>query len=459
MINGWMRGSDPSWPGVARDRHARRHVARAPGGGGRARARRRARAARDAARLPHRGGRRRRVLLQALDGDAEPFGGPRAGMRIPRVDTLCDRMLSGRIANVVPDVAQTPGRARTRRLPGVGAYVGVPVRLADGTVYGSLCCVSAEADAGAARARRAHARGARADHRRPDRARTPASAACIRLEGEASAGQALLAALKARERYTAEHSEAVVELATAVARDARPVRASRCSRSPRWRCCTTSASSACRSRSCRSRASSTTRSGGSCARIRRSASGSSARSRRSRISRPRVRAEHERWDGTGYPDGLAGSAIPLASRICLACDAWHAMTSDRPYRAALSPASARAELERNAGTQFCPRTVDALLAVLGRRTAAAVPSARRSCRRAGAAGVRAARADRRRRCGRSRPPARGRARGRRRGDPPRGRRVVGLDQPLGARAPPRPDADQRRRARPGRGALPDAREL
>ena len=52
---------------------------------------------------------------------------------------------------------------------------------------------------------------------------------------------------------------------------------------------------------------------------------------------PAVRAEHERWDGGGYPDGLAGEDVPLASRICFVCDAWHAMTSDRPYRRALSP--------------------------------------------------------------------------------------------------------------------------
>ena len=60
---------------------------------------------------------------------------------------------------------------------------------------------------------------------------------------------------------------------------------------------------------------------------------------------PAVRAEHERWDGGGYPDGLAGEDVPLASRICLVCDAWHAMTSDRPYRRALTEAEARVELE------------------------------------------------------------------------------------------------------------------
>ena len=77
-----------------------------------------------------------------------------------------------------------------------------------------------------------------------------------------------------------------------------------------------------------------------------------------------VRHEHERWDGGGYPDGLAGEAIPLASRIVLACDAWHALVSDRPYRAALDAATARAELERNAGSQFDPQVVAALFAAL-----------------------------------------------------------------------------------------------
>jgi diguanylate cyclase (GGDEF)-like protein len=77
-----------------------------------------------------------------------------------------------------------------------------------------------------------------------------------------------------------------------------------------------------------------------------------------------VRHEHERWDGAGYPDKLAGEAIPLGSRIIFACDALHAMTSDRPYRAALSQEEALAELRRHSGTQFDPKVVEALLAVL-----------------------------------------------------------------------------------------------
>ena len=76
---------------------------------------------------------------------------------------------------------------------------------------------------------------------------------------------------------------------------------------------------------------------------------------------PAIRADHERWDGKGYPDGLLGEEIPIASRIVLVCDAFHAMTSDRPYRKALDRRAALGELEKNAGTQFCPHTVEAFL--------------------------------------------------------------------------------------------------
>ncbi|MBV9607028.1 MAG: diguanylate cyclase [Solirubrobacterales bacterium] len=70
-----------------------------------------------------------------------------------------------------------------------------------------------------------------------------------------------------------------------------------------------------------------------------------------------VRHSHERWDGSGYPDGLAGQAIPLGSRIVFACSAFHDMTSDRPHRAGLEPADALAQLERGAGSQFDPDVV------------------------------------------------------------------------------------------------------
>ena len=86
-----------------------------------------------------------------------------------------------------------------------------------------------------------------------------------------------------------------------------------------------------------------------------------------------VRAEHEHYDGMGYPDGLRGRDIPIASRVCLACDAYHAMTSDRPYRTGISAQEARAQLSANAGTQFDPLVVDALLAVLAEPEPAARP--------------------------------------------------------------------------------------
>ena len=84
---------------------------------------------------------------------------------------------------------------------------------------------------------------------------------------------------------------------------------------------------------------------------------------------PAIRAEHERWDGGGYPDGLAGAQIPIASRIVLACDAYHAMTSNRPYREAMSNANARAQLQDGSGTQFDPAVVAALCAALAHETA------------------------------------------------------------------------------------------
>jgi HD-GYP domain-containing protein (c-di-GMP phosphodiesterase class II) len=84
-----------------------------------------------------------------------------------------------------------------------------------------------------------------------------------------------------------------------------------------------------------------------------------------------VRASHEDYDGTGYPDGLAGDAIPIEARICSACDAFSAMTTDRAYRPAMSEPEALAELERCAGTQFDPHVVAALQTVVSTSRSAA----------------------------------------------------------------------------------------
>jgi putative nucleotidyltransferase with HDIG domain len=77
-----------------------------------------------------------------------------------------------------------------------------------------------------------------------------------------------------------------------------------------------------------------------------------------------VRSSHEKWDGTGYPDGLVGEQIPVGSAIVCCCDAFNAMTTDRSYRAAMSLDEALEELQENSGTQFSPAVVQALMRVV-----------------------------------------------------------------------------------------------
>ena len=79
-----------------------------------------------------------------------------------------------------------------------------------------------------------------------------------------------------------------------------------------------------------------------------------------------VRGHHERWDGGGYPDGLVSDEIPLSARIICACDAYSAMTTDRPYRGAMSVEEALTELRACSGTQFDPRVVEAVERVVRR---------------------------------------------------------------------------------------------
>jgi HD-GYP domain-containing protein (c-di-GMP phosphodiesterase class II) len=81
-----------------------------------------------------------------------------------------------------------------------------------------------------------------------------------------------------------------------------------------------------------------------------------------------VRHAHEHWDGGGYPDQLSGEQIPLGARIVLAVDAYHAMTSDRPYRARMTHDDACTELRLHSGTQFDPEVISVFLEVLDRRT-------------------------------------------------------------------------------------------
>jgi len=313
----------------------------------------------------------RALILRAIDGDRAAFGGVTPGFTLPRDQSWCHAMVAGELPGLVTDAHVSPVAARHPFVlaTGIRAYAGVPVVRSDGSVYGSLCCLSRRPrpDLGerdlrylAGLARVAAARIEQAEGANLDR----------RAEVEAAAGQALIAALNARENYTAEHSEAVLELALTVAAELGMVEEDATAvgqvallhdigkvgvpdailrkpgglTAPEWD-------------------------------VMREHPAIGARivdaiGSLSHLA-PAVRAEHERWDGGGYPDGLAGEDVPLASRVCLVCDAWHAMTSDRPYRRALTEAEARVELQRHAGTQFCPTTVAALLRVLDRGDVAA----------------------------------------------------------------------------------------
>lgn len=91
---------------------------------------------------------------------------------------------------------------------------------------------------------------------------------------------------------------------------------------------------------------------------------------------PIVRHAHERWDGRGYPDGLSGDEIPLGARIVFVCDAYSAMTSERPYRSAMSKEAACEEVKSCAGDQFDPEVVDAFLAAVGHSSSVATEHGR-----------------------------------------------------------------------------------
>jgi HD domain/GAF domain len=309
-------------------------------------------------------------VVEVLRGDAESFG-VREGVALPLDQTYCHRVLAGRLPSLIPDV-RADGRAASLPITEAadfGAFASVPLTFSDGRCYGTLCAGSHQPkpSLGYRDLQFLHvfARIVADQLERDELAKRAQELEQVAhgMELQAAAASALIAALRTRDAYTGDHSRAVVDRVVAVARhlglsenDVTDVKhvallhdigklsvpdAILMKDGPltdeEWEI------------------------------MRRHPIYSE-----SMISdvpglrhlAPMVRAEHERWDGKGYPDGLAGEAIPLASRITFVCDAYHAMTSDRPYRRALSGDAARAEISANLGTQFCPTAGGALLAVV-----------------------------------------------------------------------------------------------
>jgi putative nucleotidyltransferase with HDIG domain len=305
----------------------------------------------------------REQVFETILGDSSSFG-IEEGSSMPLEQTYCNRILTGRLPNLIPDVRADDRAAslEVTQSADVGAYASVPLRFSDGSLHGMLCAASHTPlpDLGYRELQFLHV-FARIIADILERESITEDART--LEVQAAAAQALIAAVSARDAYTASHSQEVVEHATAVARrlglsdeEVNEVRQvamlhdigkiavpDQILRKPasltdaEWEVMRTH-----------------------------SVMGAELVERAPGLQHlaPAIRAEHERWDGKGYPDGLSGEDIPLVSRITFVCDAYHAMTSDRPYRRALPRDVAIAELEAGSGSQFCPRSAGALLELL-----------------------------------------------------------------------------------------------
>lgn len=304
-----------------------------------------------------------RKVLRVVEGDTAGWG-LQDDSWLPAAESYCARMLDGRIPNAIPDAASEPGVCDlpvTEDLR-IGAYIGVPLILEDGELRGAFCCLKhtpvRDLDERDVRVMQVLAKLV------ADELGFRQSLRIIRQQEARNASlQALLAALQVRDDYTSDHSYAVVDLAVGVARrlgldDDDVVAVEQVAllhdlgkvgipdailRKPgpltddEWEVMRTHP-----------------------------AVGADIVAQLDALAhlQPAIRAEHERWDGTGYPDGLTGEQIPVPSRITLTCDAFHAMVSDRPYRAAMPQDAAILELRRWSGAMFWPDAVEALVAEL-----------------------------------------------------------------------------------------------
>jgi HD-GYP domain-containing protein (c-di-GMP phosphodiesterase class II) len=301
-----------------------------------------------------------REIVRIVEGDKDDWG-VYEDDSLPLAQSYCRRMLTGEIPNAIPDTAREPAVASlgVTHAFRIGSYIGVPIILPGGGLRGAFCCAR-------------HTPNANLDDRdvrfMQVLAHVVANEIAFRetlahtrhLEQQASSADALLAALAARDDYTGEHSRAVVDLVDVVGKrlhlsdvgllDLRHV----------------------------ARLHDIGKVGIPDAILRKRGTLTDAERETMRAHpaigaqivaaiaplahlAPAIRAEHEQWNGGGYPDGLVGYAIPIESRITFVCDSYHAMVSDRPYRLALTEEHALAELRRCSGAMFWPDAARALI--------------------------------------------------------------------------------------------------
>jgi len=310
--------------------------------------------------------------VQLVEGEGESFG-LTPGTEVALPDSFCDRMVRGEIPNAIGDARTAPvvSELEATWSAGIVAYLGVPVVLSEGVLYGTLCCADHDAKDLGGREVRILALLAQLVAQAVERERESARLAALRVRAEALG--ALVASLEARDAYTGEHCASVVDLAVECASVLR---------------CSEDQTTDVRHVALLHDIGKVGVPDGILQKPGRLTEEEWEVMRRHpeigaqilesvgslRHLAPAVRAEHERFDGTGYPDGLAGEDIPLASRVVLTCDAYHAMVSDRPYRRAMSTSEATREIVVNNGTQFDPRVVKALLSTLAKKRAVAAVS-------------------------------------------------------------------------------------
>jgi response regulator RpfG family c-di-GMP phosphodiesterase len=308
------------------------------------------------------------IVFRSLEGDAKSFEFEE-GVGTPLETSFCRRVIEGRIPSVVPDVGEDEEvrDLGVTRVANIGSYVGVPLELSDGRVYGTLCCMSHSPEP-TLRARDGQFMNVLARFIAEHLEREEAESERQRLAIKATSVGVLITALEARDGYTVEHSKGVVDLSVRVAR--------RLGLSEEEVADVEQAALLHDVGKIGIPDSILNKPGpldeGEWEQMRQHpAIGERIVASTEGLAHlaPVIRAEHERWDGKGYPDGLKSEEIPLASRIVFACDAFHAMTSDRPYQKSIGVRAALEELERNANAQFCPRTTEALLSVIDRSRA------------------------------------------------------------------------------------------